>query len=294
MENQYDLSTRVQEPLREHPHGTQQQRRFDQQAPHFDARAGMPPEVAQATAQTLQHLAALTGGNVVVDVGAGTGNVGSYVVDAGVRYIGLDVSLPMLQVFAAKLTTHPALGSTALLVAADADTDWPVRSGSTTILFFSRSVHLLHLPHVVRESLRVAHPGGAFLVIGRVRRSPESIRALLRKEMQSVLSHHGIIGRKKEELHENLMTALAAQGCHVQPPGPRTVATWTVEESPAACLAAWRGKEGLAGTPLSAPVQHAVLEELERWAHARFGNLHQLHPVPEHYELVVVEINQRA
>ncbi|NOT54924.1 MAG: hypothetical protein HOP18_09990, partial [Deltaproteobacteria bacterium] len=78
------------------------------------------------------------------------------------------------------------------------------------------------------------------------------------------------------------------------PPGPRTVATWTVEESPAACLAAWRGKEGLAGTPLSAPVQHAVLEELERWAHARFADLDQLHPVPEHYELVVVEINQRA
>lgn len=293
MTKQCDPLVSMPEPSRG-PQSTGRHSRFDQQATHFDARAGVPPEAAQATTRTLRQLAALTGGNVVLDVGAGTGNVGSFVVDAGVRYIGLDVSLPMLQVFATKLTTHPALDSTALLIAADADTDWPIRSGSTAIIFFSRSVHLLHLPHVVRESLRVAHPDGAFLVIGRVRRSPESIRALLRKEMQSVLSHHGIIGRKKEELHETLMTALAAHGCHVQPPGPRTVATWTVEESPAACLAAWRGKEGLAGTPLSAPVQHAVLEELERWAHARFADLDQLHPVPEHYELVVVEINRRA
>jgi len=293
MSKQLDTPASVQEPIHG-PQMTRQQSRFDQQAPHFDARAGVPQEAARATVQELVQLAALTAGNVVVDIGAGTGSLGSFVVGSRIRYLGLDISLPMLQIFAAKLTVQSSLSSRALLVVADADADWPLLSGSTTVVFFSRAVHLLQLAHVVQESLRVAHPGGAFLVIGRVRRSPESIRALLRKEMHRLLSRHGIAGKKGEEARERLIAALEAQGCCLHQPGPRTVATWTVEESPAASLDSWRGKEGLAGTPLPAPVQQAVLEELERWAQAQFGSLQQVRTAQEQYELTIVELNPRS
>lgn len=289
MSQRFDPSPH-QEPIGSSPKSWQQNR-FDQQATHFDARAGVPREAARATARALIQLAARTAGRVVVDIGAGTGSLGSSVVGAGVRYIGLDISLPMLQIFATKLPAQPSLGSRALLVAADADADWPLRSGSTTVVFFSRAVHLLHLSHVVQESLRVAHPGGAFLVIGQVRRSPRSIRAVLRKELHEILSRHGVAGKKGEAARKSLIVALEAQGCHVQKPGPRTVATWTVEESPATSLDSWRGKEGLAGTPLSAPVQQAVLAELEQWAQSQFGSLRQVHTAREQYELTIVELN---
>jgi ubiquinone/menaquinone biosynthesis C-methylase UbiE len=293
MSKRFTTSAGVQEPIRT-PQKIRQQIRFDQQATRFDARAGVPQEAARATARELIRLAGLTDGHVVVDIGAGTGSLGSFVAGSGVRYIGLDISLPMLQTFASKLIEQPLLSSKTLLVAADADADWPLVSGSTAVVFFSRSVHLLSQAHVIQESLRVAHPEGAFLVIGRVRRSPESIRSLLREEMQRLLSLHRIAGKKGEETHRSLIAALEAQGCRVQKPRKRTVATWTVEESPRASFDAWRSKEGLAGTLLPAPVQQAVLEELERWAKARFGSLQQVRAAQEHYDLTIVELDPRS
>jgi hypothetical protein len=88
-----------------------------------------------------------------------------------------------------------------------------------------------------------------------------------------------------------LSEALAGSG--VQAREPRSVASWTVEERPAQVLAAWRGKPGLAGVTLPADVQAAVLDELEAWALARFGDLEAPHTSRDEYELTVIDIPAR-
>ena len=272
--------------------------RFDQQAADFDERAGLPADVTQSIARELVGLAARAEGDYIVDLGAGTGEIGQWIMRTHRRYLGLDLSLPMLQVFAAKITP-PMLSRTgqensAVLAVANADTDWPVRTGSASVVFFSRAVHLFNPEHVVKESVRVAHPGKALLILGRIRRSPDSIRALLRQEMQRQLKRHGITGRKGEDAHHGLTTALAARGYRVPEPGHIVAASWTVEEQACVSLAAWRSKEGLAGERVPSNLQKTVLDRLEDWAAERFGDVQAVHTAQEHYELTVIEITTQG
>src|SRR6185503_12373862 len=101
-----------------------------------------------------------------------------------------------------------------------------------------------------------------------------------------------ITSRSGGEAARLLSAALA--GSEAQAQGPRSVASWTVEERPAQVLAAWRGKPGLAGVTLAADVQAAVLDELEAWALARFGDLEAPHTARDAYELTVIDIPARS
>lgn len=271
---------------------------FDQQAADFDERAGLPADVTQLIARELVGLAARAEGDCIVDLGAGTGEIGQWIIGPQRRYLGLDLSLPMLQVFAAKMLLHMSSRagqqSSAVLAVANADSDWPLRTGSASVLFFSRAVHLLNPEHIVKESLRVARPDKAVLVLGRVRRSPDSIRALLRKEMQQQLKRHGIIGRKGEEAQRGLSTALAARGYRAPEPERILAASWTVEEQACVSLAAWRSKEGLAGERVPSKLQKTILDRLEDWGAERFGDLQAVHTAQEHYELTVIGLRTQG
>ena len=79
-----------------------------------------------------------------------------------------------------------------LLVRADANRGWPLAAGAARVIFSSRALHLFEPDHVADEVFRVAQPAGATLVIGRVERSPESIRARLADEMRRRLRRAGI------------------------------------------------------------------------------------------------------
>jgi SAM-dependent methyltransferase len=261
--------------------------------------------VGQAVGQEFVRLASLTDGGYIVDVGAGTGDLGYGAIGLGLAYIGLDMSLPMLRVFGAKIarlstertdgrSSDHAAAKHSLLAVADADAPWPLQADSAAIVFFSRAVHLLDQEHIVTQSLRVARSDTAFLVIGRVRRSADSVRSMLRREMQRQLRRHGIVGRKGEEASRGLATAIRAQGCLAREPEQIVVAGWTVEEQPGASLAGWRSKEGLAGEPVPSDMQHTVLDELERWAEKHFGNLQAVRTAQEEYELTVIAMRKSA
>lgn len=271
---------------------------FDPQAAAFDQRAGLPEAVAQAVGQELVRLASLTDGGCIVDIGAGTGELGRGVIGLGLPYIGLDVSLSMLRVFGAKIadssTERSPAATQTLLAVADADTPWPLQADSAALVFFSRAVHLLDQEHIVTQGLRVARPDTAFLVIGRVRRSADSVRSIMRREMQRRLHRYGIVGRRGEEAYRGLAAAVRGQGCLARDPERIVAARWTVEERPGESLAGWRSKAGLAGEPVPSDIQHAVLDALERWAEDRFGDLQAAHTAQEAYELTVMTVCKSA
>lgn len=206
---------------------------FDSQAATYDQRVGLPPGMDRAVAQAVLKLAAVQPGEVVVEVGAGTGQIGQWFVQEAVRYVGFDLSPGMLQRFRQRLAS-PRPASTLLL--ADGDQPWPLRKATVRVIFSSRALHRLHLEHIVSETLQVAHPQRACLVVGRIQRAPHSLQTQMQQQLQRLLRHHGLQPRSGERHQEALLASYQQHGAEAL--APLAVARWRVAGTPAAMLAA--------------------------------------------------------
>lgn len=245
--------------------------RFDAEAETFDKRAGIPPRAAADVAlAVIGCRRSPTRDGIVLEVGAGSGEIGHHLAGRAVAYVGMDVSGPMLHVFRSKLVSEPAR-CWAVLVRADADRSWPVSDGSVSVVFASRVAHLLDAEHVGRELTRVCHAGGRF-VVGRVERS--GVKQALQRRRWAMLVERGLVagpsgGRRSRALLESLLGA----GASAEP--RQTAATWTVTTTAAEVLAGWETMPTMGGVAISAPVRRQVLVELGAWAREEFGELDQ-------------------
>ena len=263
--------------------------RFDHAAASYDARSGIPVERRSEIVRVLVTLAELSPGDVVLELGAGTGQLGARFPALGVEYIGLDGSAPMLEVFEQRV---PAAKPPAIrLIRTDVDDDWPVPSAGVRAVFSSRAVHLFAREHVIAETLRVAHPAGATFTLGRVQRDADGIRCRLRREMRSLLAARGVASRDGEHLQRSVLDAFRAHGA--TPLGPIVAARWTVRSTAASVLEAWREKPGLGGIEPPEETKAAILAEVADWAAARFGSLDTPHEAEERYVLEGVALPAR-
>jgi ubiquinone/menaquinone biosynthesis C-methylase UbiE len=259
--------------------------RFDDEAATYDTRSGIPVEKRAEIVRSITVLSGAAAGDVLLELGAGTGQLGTYVPALGLRYVGLDASAPMLNVFEQRV---PAGASSSIrLIHADADAEWAVQSASVRVVFSSRAVHLFDLEHVVDETLRVGLPGAAF-VLGRVQRDAHGVRSVLRREMRAGLTARGFVPRDGERGQRRVLDAFRARGA--TPLGPVTVATWPDERSAANVLDAWRHKPGLGGCEPPAETKAAILADLQSWAAARFGSLDAPDEAEESYILEGVRL----
>ena len=262
-------------------------RRFDSQAEVFDDRTGLPPDKAEEIADAVVGFASEQAISAVLELGAGTGELGRCLGRLGHRYVGLDLSRPMLEVFASKRNDGRAGDDGAgLLVHADADADWPVRDGAVSVIFASRAAHLLAPGHAVDEVLRVcARPGG--FVVGRVERT--GIKRSLRRQREAMLIARGVAaGRSGLRRTEALLESFADRGAVALP--RRTVASWTSAVSAEEVISAWEPMSTMAGQPVAPDTKAEVLNELRRWALEEFGDLDRPHPYDEHYTLEGVRL----
>jgi hypothetical protein len=218
-------------------------------------------------------------GDLVVELGPGTGQIGRWF-GAGVRYVGLDLSGGMLREFRARLGDEPVERA---LVRADAQGSWPIADASARVVFSSRAVHLLDQEHVAREMFRVAARDRATLVVGRVRREPQSMRARMAREMNERLRAKGFEGRGGERQNRKLFEACSRRGAKILE--PLMVARWTVSASPQASLDSWRSLVSLGGINVSSEVRNEILTELESWAVKEFGALDREFESEETYVL---------
>ena len=263
--------------------------RYDDQAGSFDARTGLPQAAVEATVDALARLTPLERDSTILELGAGTGQLGVVLAGRAGHYVGVERSGAMLQQFrerpfpvAARLT----------LVEADANDRWPLEDGAAALVFGSRSLHLLDGGHLVAESLRVAGPRGAMVCAGGLVRDPGSIRRQMRAAMRQLLEErHQVAGRKSGDDNRGWIDALAARGG--RPLERLVVASWTVQARPADSLASWRGKQGLAGHDVSEAIKADVLQRLEAWALERYGSLEVVVPAEEHYALWAVRLAPR-
>jgi ubiquinone/menaquinone biosynthesis C-methylase UbiE len=254
---------------------------FDGQAREFDRRVGLPEADCRAIAGAVLALAGARVGDRLVEIGAGTGMIGRWFLEHAVRYVGVDLSRGMLEVF----RSRPGAGR-AGLVQADGAATWPLPDGAARAVFSSRAIHLLPLEHVVDELFRVGARDGAACVLGWVERRPESVKARLSKEMQRRVRERGFAVRSAGS--RRVLEACRQRGAIELP--KTVVVRWPVRHVPRESIANWRAKEGLGGVVLPPGAQDEVLRELEAWAVEVFGDLDAPWESEESYVLEGVQL----
>jgi ubiquinone/menaquinone biosynthesis C-methylase UbiE len=260
-------------------------RSFDAQAGLFDQRAGLPEAACEAVARAVLSLVRPASSDLVVEVGAGTGQIGHHLCALPLRYVGFDSSEAMLDVFEQRCHVR---GRSASLIHADGRERWPAGDGTVKAVFGSRALHLLPVEHVVGEALRVADRGGATLIVGRVQRAEGSLRSRLRRQMLGHVRQVGIPMIDGQRRERRILEALRGRGA--VPFEPRLAASWPVQVSAAAVLDSWMENSGLGGVEVSAPVKDAILTQLAQWAEQTFGSLETVYAAEEHYVLAGVRL----
>jgi ubiquinone/menaquinone biosynthesis C-methylase UbiE len=245
-------------------------RLFDSQAATYDQRAGLPGQAGREVARALLELAEVQAGDVVVEVGAGTGQIGQWLAHESVRYVGFDLSPSMLHLFRRRLD-HWGVACT--LLVADGNQGWPLREASVRVIFSSRALHLLPLSHVVAESLRVVWPERARLIVGRVQWSSLSLQTQMKQQLHQLLRQHGLPAREGEQHQQRLLACWCQHGA--QAITPLVAARWRVVSTPGEALTTWCNKPGLGGLDPPARLKQAILLDLAAWAEATFGDLEQ-------------------
>lgn len=230
-------------------------------------------------------------GDLLLELGAGTGEVGAEIcgrLPAGSIHLALDLSLAMLVQLGKKA---PARLARAL---ADGSRRWPVENGRAAAIFCSRAAHRLDGAAFVAETRRVLRPGG-IVVFGALERSADSVRAALQHKMRRILAEAlGEAGqtagrpaeRDSRREHRQLAAALGGQLEVV------AASSFEVFERPADSLAGWRSKRGLAGIEVPPEKQDEVLDRLQEWAREQYGDLNTPRPAIEHYQLTIVRPGQ--
>lgn len=261
----------------------------------------MPAAASRAAAALLARRLRLAPGELLLDLGAGTGEVGAELcrlLPAGSLYLALDLSPGMLRVFGAKalrdnIAATAGSGARLARLAADAERSWPIESGRAAAIFCSRAAHRLSSSVFVAEARRVLRPGGR-VFFGSLERSRDSVRAEMRRQMRRLLAEtlagtpDGEAGepggRDSRRRHEDLAAALGGTVERV------AAASFEISERPADSLAGWRSKAGLAGLELPPEKQDEVLGRLEGWARERYVDLNRPWPAIERYELLIARV----
>jgi len=258
---------------------------YDDQAARFDERAGIPVQVAERVAAAVVSLARLGEDDLVLDVGTGPGSLSFSLLRWSTRYLGFDRSPAMVAAFRELLD---GMGFADRVVVADGNERWPVDDGSVAVIFSARAIHHLHPDHVVAETRRVLRAPGGWLVLGRVRRPPDSPKSEMRRRMRQLLRDKGFAGRSAEAGSDAVFTALERLGARREE--PHVASRWTPSHAPADSIAAWEGKAGLAGIEVPAGVKSRVLAGVRAWAAERFGSIDQPLPQEEAFELAAIQV----
>jgi len=257
---------------------------FDGQSATYDRRTGLPDEYCRAIAGAVVEAGQLAPGDLIVEVGPGTGLISRWFGEP-MRYVGIDKSAGMLKQF----QNRPGGGAgNQTLVLTDANLGWPLAGGVARAIFSSRAIHHLDEEHAASEIFRVASPDGATLIIGRIERDPESVKARMAREMNDRLRAHGYEGRRGEQRNRKLFESCRRRGAQVLE--PVTVASWKVVASPRQSLDSWRSAGGLGGLPVPAETKERILADLGTWAEEAFGGLNGQSESGETYVLKSLRI----
>ena len=257
---------------------------FDDQADHFDNRAGLPTGLAHQVATALSDLGKKHHCERILEIGPGTGELGCELMQRFPRYIAMDLSLAMLKKFDQRVV------SKGHLIQADGRASWPLKDDAIDFVFGARSLHHIPPAHVLSELDRLRKNRAGILVIGQKRRDPDSAMEKLRRKLHEFLTLEGFEAREKDRWGKRL-TELISEKHHVRiesVPIHRWLEKCVIEQA----LLQWTSKKGLAGLELSASLQSKILQDLRKWATEELGDLTLERANEVEYRLKVFSISE--
>lgn len=257
---------------------------FEEHADSFESRSALPDGVPEQVAWAVRDYAGLGPEDLIVEVGAGTGMIGQWLARLPGRYLGLDNSPAMLEVFAPRLAGN----DTASVRHTDVNQPWPVPDRSARAIFGSRVFQLLDVDHLVAEANRVAHAHGAILIEGKFEMGRTAPKVVIRTKLRELLNERGLRPRQVQRLLRQVLRRADAAGGGILP--PRTVATWQWPIRPQEVIDAWRLKGSMVGITPPAEVATAILDELTSWATGIYGDLTVPVSSEESYVLAGVQL----
>jgi SAM-dependent methyltransferase len=231
---------------------------FDLVAPIFERHRQLPAEVPEAIRCAI--LALIPGRAVprILDIGAGTGRIGRAFVNAGDKYVGLDLSFAMLREFGLR---------NAALLQADAEHLPFLNQTFDAVLLLHVISGAPEWVRIVGEARRVLAEG-APLILGHREVPIAGLDAQLKERLHAILQRMGLPAGESMLNRERALEFLKSTSRtadHV------TVASWTASRTPRQFLE--RHRTGARFSMRPAAVQQSVLDELRAWAETRFGSL---------------------
>ena len=162
------------------PPGSNADRFTGRVADYEKYRLGYPAEVLAV----LREHGALRTGDLVADVGAGTGMVAQLFLEAGHRVIAVEPNAEM------RAACHRLLGAYAGLTVVDATAETTgLAAGSVDLVSVGRAFHWFDQARALEEFRRVLKPGGWVVVLSNRRKQTGSAQA---EEYEALLLEHGL------------------------------------------------------------------------------------------------------
>ena len=238
---------------------------YDEQAISFDKRAGLTLDQCKQITEAIEAFSRLKQNDILVEIGCGTGQIGSLLAPIYGHYVGIDLSLAMLEQFKNLDTTHNTS-----LIQADCNQTWPVADHSASTIFSSRAIHWISVEHVISEVHRIAGKGDSLLLIGRIERTPDSWESKLRKQCHRLLKQHQLTPLDGVRHLKILSNEFSKRKAEVLT--PFIVNHWNEKRNPLQSLENWVNKPGLGGTNPTNRVKQNILSQLKIWAYEEFGS----------------------
>ncbi len=258
---------------------------FDSQSEIYDQRTGLGVNTAQKVAQAIHKIAEeLSEKGLILEIGAGTGEIGAELFPLTPQYIGFDLSKGMLKMYQNRLDDpgRPPL------VQADGNQPWPFKEASVSVFFSSRAIHQLDRQHVLNQLNRLANRDQALLILGNVKRSGDAVKTVVRKQMHQILNLYGIQEKSGQSNRKALFSAIKQQGGVAIP--AITVNRWQVSHAPIDSIKSWQKVDGLAGRDIDPAMKNKILETLETQLQTLYPNLHTPIASEESYELNAIKL----
>ena len=233
---------------------------FDLAAATFERDRALPRGVPEAIRRAIWASTPTRSPARVLDLGAGTGRIGTAFDDASDSYVGGDDSLAMLREFRAD-------SREARLVQGRGQ-QLPLRAGAFDVVLLMQVLSGADdWRGLVGEACRVLAPAGT-IVVGHTNGPSTGVDAQMRQRLAAILEEMGVAAHQpRRARRESLgwLESSAARRMHV------VAASWNAEPTPRAFLA--RHRTGARFSALPPEAQETALRKLSAWAQDTFGSL---------------------
>ncbi len=258
---------------------------FDDQSDIYDKRTGLGKKTAQKIATSVNQMIKPYLKGQFLEIGAGTGEIGYFLQDLPVPYIGIDLSNGMLDIYRQRFKEQE---NSPQLIQMDGNTTWPLQNGSVSVFFSSRAMHQLNHEHVLKQLKKLAVPASSLLILGNVKRSKQSTKTIMRKEMHNILNNFGLKEKSGQSNRKLLFDAIEQQGGEKL---PSVIASrWLVSHAPIDSIESWKSVDGIAGQPVDKKLKNEILDSLILRAKEKFTDLNKALETEETYELNAIKL----